>query len=233
MRRYNSKGSSNNKPLNKNMFGGIRSKKATVKHSQFTKEDAIRIGTQGEIDIATILGRVPNGKVIRNVYIKNKEGELVTEIDLILLHPTGIYVIESKNYTGYICYMNNMMDKYWLEVKQGGYKRSFYNPILQNQGHVKSLVLHYNWTHIANLPIYSYVVFGDKAILPQKCCLPKLKVLNLRDLGPVIIRDIQSRGAVLNNMILNKLAVDLDKSSRVSKKDKERHIDYINKKYKK
>jgi hypothetical protein len=42
-------------------------------------------------------------KFLFNVYIpKNLKQDVSTEIDVIFLHNSGIYVIESKNYSGWI-----------------------------------------------------------------------------------------------------------------------------------
>lgn len=38
------------------------------------------------------------GSVFYNVYIPKREG--TTEADIVMVHPSGVYVIESKNYSG-------------------------------------------------------------------------------------------------------------------------------------
>lgn len=40
-------------------------------------------------------------RILTNVYLPKGNGE-TTEIDLIYIHETGIYVLESKNYSGWI-----------------------------------------------------------------------------------------------------------------------------------
>jgi hypothetical protein len=40
-------------------------------------------------------------KLLTNVYLPKKDGS-TTEIDLIMIDETGIYVFESKNYSGWI-----------------------------------------------------------------------------------------------------------------------------------
>ncbi len=79
-------------------------------------------------------------KFIFNCYIP-KSDDRTTEIDVIMLHETGIYVFESKNYSGWI--FGNAGDKYWTQTLRNGRfgseKNRFYNPVLQNNNHIKWL----------------------------------------------------------------------------------------------
>ena len=58
-----------------------------------------QVGHKGELDLSRLIKLIPFSTVIRNVYIKNKQGQPVTEIDMIFVQPTGIYVFEMKNHT--------------------------------------------------------------------------------------------------------------------------------------
>ena len=64
-----------------------------------------RVGKRGEALIAGKLGLIDlfghKGKVLRNVYLPKDNGE-TSEIDLLFITKVGIFVIESKNYSGYI-----------------------------------------------------------------------------------------------------------------------------------
>lgn len=77
-----------------------------------------------------------------------------SEIDLIAIHVSGIYVIEVKNYSGPVTGKDD--DEYWKPFvqdvdnnNQQSYKQNFaikgfsqyglYNPIKQNEGHIQSL----------------------------------------------------------------------------------------------
>ena len=74
-----------------------------------------------------------------NLYIPKGKGE-TTEIDVLLLHESGIYVFESKNYSGWI--FGTETQPYWTQTLPGKrknvHKNHFYNPILQNKAHLKS-----------------------------------------------------------------------------------------------
>lgn len=52
-------------------------------------------------------------KILTNVYLPTRNGN-TTEIDLIYIHESGIYVLESKNYGGWI--FGNEYDKSWTQV---------------------------------------------------------------------------------------------------------------------
>lgn len=122
-------------------------------------------------------------KFLFNLYIPASSGH-TTEIDIIMLHTSGIYVFESKNYSGWIFGSENQ--RYWT---QSIYNRSsrktvksrFYNPVLQNENHIKHLknVL----GSFCNIPIYSFVVFSERCQLkkinvdPNSCIVVKREYL--------------------------------------------------------
>lgn len=102
------------------------------------------------------------GKFLFNTYLP-MENNKTTEIDLILLYPFGIFVIESKNYSGWI--FGNEKDKYWTQVLSTGKgkseKKQFYNPIAQNKGHIRQLRKYIP----EKIPIYSMIVFSERCEL--------------------------------------------------------------------
>lgn len=93
-------------------------------------------GVIGEKTIATILYFLDKKKykVIHNLVLKSDN--YTAQIDHIVISDFGIFVIETKNYKGWI--LGNENSEYWTQVI---YKRkeSFYNPILQNRGHITAL----------------------------------------------------------------------------------------------
>lgn len=102
------------------------------------------------------------GKSIKNCYLKWQNGN-TTEIDNILIFRSGIYVIECKDYSGWI--FGSSSNEYWTQTLSYGYqgahiKRQFYNPIHQNQSHIACIrqkLRGYN-----SIPMYNIVVFGDE-----------------------------------------------------------------------
>lgn len=123
-------------------------------------------GSWGEYEISKSLENISGySRMIYNCYIPKSDGT-TTEIDVLMIHEKGIYVIESKNYSGWI--FGTETDKYWtqsLRVGRGHAKKyKFYNPIMQNQTHVKWLekyLVDLNFT----IPFYSCIVFGNSCEL--------------------------------------------------------------------
>ena len=99
------------------------------------------------------------GSVFYNVYIPKREG--TTEADIVMVHPSGVYVIESKNYSGRI--YGGVEQPYWTQVLPRGQgrraeKERFFNPIMQNDLHVKYLKRYLG----GDIPVYSYIVFSER-----------------------------------------------------------------------
>lgn len=114
-------------------------------------------GIIGEKIISSILYFLEKHKykVINNVVLK--AGEITSQIDHIVISDFGIFVIETKNYKGWIFGSEN--SEYWTQII---YKRKekFYNPIRQNLGHIKALkncLIEY-----PNLEYRSIIVFSSK-----------------------------------------------------------------------
>lgn len=131
------------------------------------KSDELLIkGNIGELEIFKyLIENVSNSLFIFNSYVE-KENES-TEIDLIMLHQSGLYVFEIKNFNGWIFGSEN--DKTWTcTYGRKGSKEKFFNPIWQNKKHINYLK---TILKNKNIPIYNYVVFGTNA---------ELKSINLK-----------------------------------------------------
>ena len=100
------------------------------------------------------------GKTIRNCYLIWKDG-YTSEIDNILIHKKGVFVIECKDYRGWI--FGRDIDAHWTEVfksERGNTKKySFYNPIKQNGGHIRAIR---NKIRDFDVPFYSIIVFSNE-----------------------------------------------------------------------
>lgn len=95
-------------------------------------------------------------KVINNVVLKS--GEITTQIDHLVISDYGIFVIETKNYKGWI--FGNENSEYWTQVI---YKRreKLYNPIRQNLGHIRTLKN--CLSEYPNIEYKSIIVFSSRA----------------------------------------------------------------------
>ncbi|MDD3182310.1 MAG: nuclease-related domain-containing protein [Alphaproteobacteria bacterium] len=125
-----------------------------------------RRGAVGERRIRRRLARFEKkdgGKILSNVYIPKMSGG-TTEIDLLLIHPKGLFVFESKNYSGWI--FGNEAHQNWTQTLPKGWhgdvhKERFYNPIRQNASHIKHLMPHVR----KRVPVWSVIVFSDECEL--------------------------------------------------------------------
>ena len=120
-------------------------------------------GNFGEGTVAHHLKSLPSNKyvVFNDVMVKTGRGS--TQIDHIVVSQYGIFVIETKNIQG------NIIGKYksenWVKSYHGR-NYEFFNPIIQNQGHINALC------HKLNLPaskFISIIVFSvrGRLLLPQ------------------------------------------------------------------
>lgn len=119
-------------------------------------------------------------KIVRNIYLPLKIKDEYTEIDLIAVGSQGIFVIESKNYNAKI--IGTFHDTHWkAEYKNSSYK--LYSPVRQNTGHINNLLRVI--PEFKSLPIYSYVVFPNTAILQVDLGAVKnnpIKVMNIKEI---------------------------------------------------
>jgi hypothetical protein len=108
------------------------------------------------------------GKNFRDVMIENNG--VTCQIDNILLTKKALYVIESKDYSGWI-FGSDSQDQ-WRQTfahYKNRYtgetvsKFQFYNPIKQNQSHIK--LLNEKFPHLKSIPIKNFIVFGEFATL--------------------------------------------------------------------
>lgn len=90
---------------------------------------------RGEALVANRLQRLTRLNVLlNNVTLKTETG--TTQIDHILVTEAGLFVIETKHYTGWI--LGQPYDDYWTQVIYRK-KSRFRNPLMQNYGHLKTV----------------------------------------------------------------------------------------------
>lgn len=160
-------------------------------------------------------------KILINLYIPNVSH--TTEIDSILINEHGIFVIESKGYSGWI--FGNERHKYWTQVIYNR-KNKFYNPTLQNRNHILALkrLLDINDNEIFR----SYVVFSERCTLKNiKVFKPNIKIIQRNELNDTLNRDYELYGKVLNNEDIEKFNNRLLQYMFVNEKIKKEHINNI------
>lgn len=115
-------------------------------------------GIIGEKTVSAMLNLLDKSdyKIINNILLKT--GELTSQIDHVVISSFGIFVIETKNYKGWIFGYEN--SEYWTQVIYK-YKKKFYNPIRQNSGHIRTLKSCLK--EYPDLEYKSIIVFSTKA----------------------------------------------------------------------
>ncbi len=164
-----------------------------------------------------------------NLYIPKNNGE-TTELDVVLLHESGIYVFESKNYSGWI--FGTESQQYWTQTLPAGRTRSqkkqFYNPILQNKGHLKWLQA---FLADQTLPFYSYIVFSDRCTLKNVTLTSgKHYVVNRYNLLSAVRQNAAKAGIQLSTGKIDALFEKLYPLTQVDEARKIMHIRNIQQK---
>jgi hypothetical protein len=164
------------------------------------KRQSIRKGKRGETKVGQYLSRYcnknPGTHVLNNVTLRLSDGS-TTQIDHILLSTKGIFVIETKNYSGWI--FANSRSKVWTRIFYKE-KYKFQNPLFQNYRHVKAI--QELFTFLRSQHIHNIVVFTGE--VEFKTEVPS-NVLYLEELIP---RIEQFRDGVLS---LNHIQYSVDR----------------------
>ena len=131
--------------------------KTKTSHNHYKKSytSAKEKGDLGEITIRElILNDLDTNERMLNNYITHGTSSKTSQIDHIVIKPSGVYIIETKNFEGKI--LGRRDDFEWLQVLAGGYtKNKFYNPVKQNISHINNIKKYIG----ENTPVYSMIVF--------------------------------------------------------------------------
>ncbi len=159
-----------------------------------------------------------------NLYLPRDRGK-TTEIDVLLIAPQGLFVFESKNYSGWI--FGNEQSRFWMQTLPTGRGKSnkerFLNPILQNSLHIRCLK-----SIIGNdVPIRSVIVFSDRCELKRLDVNMQgaIQVVKLAYLPNIVTRI--NWGAQLSKQRIDELFDQLYAYSQVSDDVKKKHISDI------
>ena len=94
-------------------------------------------GQKGEEIVANTLNNIKcHHYVLNDVTFINNKSDMSHQIDHILIHPHGVFVIETKNYYGQIS-VDPKTNKWIRTIK--GLNKQIPNPLLQNKSHAITL----------------------------------------------------------------------------------------------
>lgn len=179
--------------------------------------------TARKLKFVSFLGK--HGKVLQNVYVPKTNGD-TSEIDLLFITTKGIFVIESKNYSGWIFGDDKSVN--WTVTLPNGMKNRLYNPILQNKTHMKWLAEYIG----DEIPLFSLIVFSERCELKSITISENdVKVIKRNQLKKTVDELWDSHIDVLDHVRVDEIYSTLKKLASVDESIKQRHIDQVNSKY--
>lgn len=103
------------------------------------KETAKQIGQKGEQTVKEVLisNSRSGSRLLNDVVLKDKKGESY-QIDHIFINWNGIWIIETKNWSGNI-YGTDEQNEWTQVLAYGNEKHRHYNPVKQNLTHVRKI----------------------------------------------------------------------------------------------
>lgn len=166
-------------------------------------------------------------KFLFNVYIP-KENSETTEIDILMICSKGVFVFESKNYSGWI--FGSEDQKKWYQTLPTGrghsHKEHFYNPIMQNHSHIK----HLKSIIDEQVPMWSIIVFSDRCTLKSiKITSNDINVINRHNVAFVVSTICNKISAnLLSDRDISDLYNKLYPYTQVDASLKSQHVSCIN-----
>ena len=185
-------------------------------------------GNYGEFLSYGKMAKLPgHHKALFNIYIPNGKAQ-TTEIDLVFIHETGIYVIESKNYSGWI--FGDEKSQMWIQTFPNGQKYPFYNPIKQNIGHIKALQ--------SLLPSIEQEHYKSVIVFSERCELKKVSyeakdtyIIKRYDLTKLMKQQINASPNILEPAYIDRIYNFLAQYQKADKAVKDEHVAKIKEKH--
>ena len=187
------------------------------------------VGCLGEYMCYKYLADYENtgARFLFNVYIPRDD--TTTEIDVLMIHHTGLYVLESKNYDGWI--FGTDTNTNWTQSLPQGHtsiKKKFYNPIMQNNTHIKYLKKQVG----ESVPCHNIVVFSERCTLKSITIKPdaEYKVIQRNNLRQTV-DEMATRPPALLPEQIEAIFNQLYPYTQVTEEVKQAHIQQINQRY--
>ncbi|WP_431027076.1 nuclease-related domain-containing protein [Lysinibacillus sp. LZ02] len=164
-------------------------------------------------------------RTLFNMYIPKKRGGY-TEVDLVFIHETGIYVAESKNYSAWI--YGNGEQKNWTQVFPNGKEYSFYNPIKQNEAHIRAL------QHV--LPALPQNLFINLVVFSERCKLKEIEftqertyVMKRPELKELLLKLVKYRKVIFTPAQIQAMYDSLKQYEQVDERIVQEHRESVQK----
>jgi len=167
----------------------------TLNVGELTDYLARESGMGGEfLAYMELIGLPAPRRILRNILLAKSPAQASdevedTEIDLLMIHTSGIYILEIKDYAGWI--FGSSKDKYWtqsvLDARGNAVKYQRYNPLRQNYCHTQALGQALALP-FGEVPLHSIVAFHDRCEFKKLQLKPSDIVVHLRDLPETTAR---------------------------------------------
>ncbi|MFJ7406496.1 MULTISPECIES: nuclease-related domain-containing protein [unclassified Lysinibacillus] len=187
-------------------------------------------GRYGEYLTSRIIEKyaLKSHKQLLNVYIQKKNSNDWTEVDLVYIDRTGLYVIESKNYSGWI--FGNENQSQWTQTMPNNKKFKFYNPIRQNATHIRAIQ---NFLGLPEEALHSVIVFSERCQLKKvEVTSENVHVLKRENVRRFIEIRKQSGTSIFSQSDIEAIYKKLLPQMQVSEVVKAQHLQTIQQKYK-
>lgn len=175
--------------------------------------DERSIGYKGEFDVFKTLYRSVEGncKYLMNLRIPTQNGR-TTEIDLLMIHETGIYVFEIKHYKGTI--YGRTEDNVWTQFFRTASNHTFDNPVFQNGYHIRALKQLFPDTHIRSIIVFS----NPECVINVQNDNPHITITKLSDLRHRLNPFLNGLPKILDQNAIEDVFSRLKKCSPLSEK---------------
>lgn len=173
----------------------------------------------GELKVGDKLNKLNIYKrLVNGIYIPLEDGKTI-EIDTVMIANSGIYVINFKNFNGWV-YGNSGAEDWTITInRKSNFK--FSNPIWQNKLHISSLA------HILEIKennFESLIVFGKNAILKDIEMLDEtIKITNIEGLETMVYQIDNAREKKYSNKDVDILYEKLKQYKYVDETEKKRY----------
>lgn len=178
-------------------------------------------GILGEKSVALFLSKLDpkEYRVFHDLYVPTAKGK-TTQIEHLIISRYGIFVIETKNYKGWI--YGSEKNKYWTQVIYQR-KEGFYNPIHQNYGHIKAVQDY--------LQLEDSAVFHSMIAFSTRSTLKKIEVRDARTIITYIPRIsktiLKQQKHILSHFQVNQSVTRLEQLKRLDRNERKEHVQTI------
>lgn len=200
--------------------------------SEAWSKDSIVNGLYGEkltvFELELMKAKNYNGSILHDLYIPAVDGKY-SQIDVLFICSKGIFVIESKNYSGTIS-GNEFDDNWYIRNNREEYysyrnhkDNHFYNPVKQNRKHIEAVQF-----HLKGIPCFSLIAFSERCKLSNiKVSSKSGYVFNRYAMINVFSRIFNSNPDVLSDDMINYVTNHLQRFCDADSNVKKAHNDDI------